>query len=65
MDIQPFTIDNEADAKDYLSDLLRKPEFQSMSVVEARCAKLVRDPLIKAYFLNQGAEMLAELKAAS
>ena len=62
VDPQPFTIDNLSEANAYLADLLQKPEFQSMSVVEARCAALIRDPVVRAYFLAQAAEMLDEIK---
>ncbi|WP_020094949.1 hypothetical protein [Methylobacterium sp. 285MFTsu5.1] len=62
MDPEPLTIDNEAEAKQYLTDLLRHRDFQSMDVIESRCAKLVPNPTVKAYFLAEGAKMLAKLK---
>lgn len=62
MIVQPYTIDNEAEAKAYLTDLLKHPENQSMDVVGQRCATLVKDPVIKTYFLAKGAELLADLK---
>ena len=62
MDVQPYTIDNEAEAKTYLIALLGKPEFQSMDVIKQRSAALIMDPAIKAYFLTTGAEMLDGLR---
>lgn len=54
VEIQPFTIDSEDEAKAYLTDLLADPRYQSMSVVEARCAKMVRDPAIREFFRISG-----------
>ena len=65
MEVQPFTIDNESEANAYLSDLLKHPENQTMNIVEQRCAALIKDPAIKAYFLAAGANMLAEIKGRS
>lgn len=63
MDPQPYTIDTEAEAQTYLADLLKNPKNRSMSEVARHCALRVRDPKIKAFFLTEGAAMLAEMKA--
>ena len=62
MSIEPFTIDSEAEARAYLIDLLLEPEFQTMATIEARAAKFVPDPAVRAYFLAEGARMLATIK---
>ena len=65
MTIEPFVIDTEADAKAYLTDLLRDPKNRSMAVVEAHSARLIKDPAIKTYFMITAAEMLASRKGES
>lgn len=58
--IETYQIDTEAEAKAYLTDLLDDPRNQSRSVVEARCAKMVKDPAVRQFFLAEGERMLAE-----
>lgn len=65
MEITPFTIDNETEADAYLTDLLKRPEFQYMDVIAQRCDRLVKNPMIRAYFLTTGAQMLADMKGRS
>lgn len=65
MEVQPVTLDNGSEADAYLTDLLKKPEFQSMDVIEQRGAALIKDPAVKTYFLSKGAAMLADLKGRS
>ncbi|MEE7502802.1 hypothetical protein MMR14E_05205 [Methylobacterium mesophilicum] len=62
MDPQPFTIGTEAEAQAYLVDLLKNPKNRSMSEIARHCALRVRNPKIKAYFLTEGANMLAEMR---
>jgi hypothetical protein len=62
MTVEPYTIDSEDEARTYLTDLLKHPDYQSQHVIEARCAKLVKEPAIRAFFLAEGARMLAEVK---
>ena len=62
MDPQPFTIDTEAKARTYLADLLKNPKNRFMSEIAKHCAQQ-RDPKIKAFFLTEGANMLADMKA--
>ncbi|QEE42959.1 hypothetical protein FV241_12690 [Methylobacterium sp. WL2] len=62
MDPQPYTIDDQADANDYLTDLLQHLGNRSTDVIERHCALRVKDPAIKEYFLATGAKMLAGLK---
>lgn len=63
MDPQRFAIDTEAEAETYLADLLKNPRNRSMSEIARHCAMRVRNPKIKAFFLTEGAKMLAEMKA--
>lgn len=64
MDPQPFTIETEAEAEaqTYLADLLRNPKNRSISEIARHCALRIRDQKIKAFFLTEGATMLAEMK---
>jgi len=62
VDPQPFTIETEAEAQTYLADLLRNPKNRSMSEIARHCALRIRDQKIKAFFLTEGATMLAEMK---
>lgn len=62
MDPQSFTIETEAEAQTYLADLLRNPKNRSMSEIARHCALRIRDQKIKAFFLTEGATMLAEMK---
>ncbi|WCS27748.1 hypothetical protein LOK46_13290 [Methylobacterium sp. NMS14P] len=62
MNPQPVTIETEADAQTYLADLLKNPKNRSMSEIARHCALRVRAPKIKAFFLTEGATMLAEMK---
>jgi hypothetical protein len=43
MKVEPFTIDSEAEADDYLNDLLKHPEYRSMDEVTMRAHKYIRD----------------------
>lgn len=63
MDTQRLTIDTEAEAQTYLADLLKNPKNRFMSEIARHCALRVRNPKIKAFFLTEGATMLAEMKA--
>lgn len=63
MDPQPFTLDTEAEAQTYLTDLLKHPKNRYMSEIARHCALRVRASKIKAFFLTEGAKMLAEMKA--
>lgn len=62
MSVEPYNIDTEDEARAFLADLLKHPENQSQHEIEARC-KLVKDPAIRAFFLAEGAKMLAEIKS--
>lgn len=65
MNVQTHTLDTEDEARTFLADLLKHPDYQSQEVIEARCAKMVKDPAIRAYFLAEGAKMLAAIKSRS
>jgi hypothetical protein len=57
--IQSFMIENETYADDYLTDLLKNPEYRSMDVVRARAAEYIKDPRVKNYFIDKAKELLA------
>jgi hypothetical protein len=52
-------IENETYADDYLTDLLKNPEYRSMDVVRARAAEYIKDPRVKNYFIDKAKELLA------
>ncbi|MGU3661635.1 hypothetical protein [Methylobacterium fujisawaense] len=61
MSIEPHTIDTEDEARAYLTDLMKDSNCQSQQAIEARCsAELVPNPAIRAFFLAEGAKMLAD-----
>jgi hypothetical protein len=57
-EISPFTIDYESEADYYLKDLLSKPEYRSMDEVLIRAQKLIKNPRVKAYFIDKAKEIL-------
>lgn len=52
-------IENETYADAYLTDLLKRPEFRSMAVVEERAEKYISDPQLKTYFISKAKAALA------
>lgn len=56
--IEPFTIDSEAEADDYLHDLLAKDEYRSMDEVASRAQRYIRDNNIRNYFITKAKEIL-------
>ena len=59
--IQSYMIENETDADEYLTDLLKKPEYRSMDVVQTRAAKYIKDARVKNYFINKANEYFENL----
>lgn len=62
MTIEPFMIETEAEARDYLADLLKHSDNRSIAVIEAHGTRLTKNPAMKALFTSIGADMLAETK---
>jgi transcriptional regulator with XRE-family HTH domain len=58
MKVETFKIESEAEADDYLKDLLEKDEYRSMNVVEVRAQELIKDEHLKNYFINKAKEIL-------
>ena len=56
--IEPFAIESELEADDYLRDLLANPDYRSMDEVRRRAEKLVKNEPLKNYFINRGQELL-------
>jgi hypothetical protein len=56
--IEPFVIESEAEADDYLRDLLKKHEYRSMNEVYMRAQKYTKDEHLKLYFINKAKEIL-------
>lgn len=56
--IQSLAIENEIYADEYLTDLLKNPDYRSMDVVRARAAKYCKDERVKNYFIKRAKEML-------
>jgi hypothetical protein len=58
--IEPFQLENEAEADDYLKDLFKNPQFQSLDEVRVRAQKYIRSDHLKNYFINKASEHLKE-----
>ncbi len=58
MIVEPFIIENESEADNYLKDLLAKPEYRSMDKVTIRAQKYIKDEHLKNYFSNKAKEIL-------
>ena len=58
MKIETFKIESEAEANDYLRDLLARPEYRSMAEIEHRAHTVVSGDDLKKYFVAKGAEIL-------
>ena len=58
MSVEPFIIENESEADDYLRGLLEKHEYRSMDEVNMRAQKYIKDEHLKTYFINRAKEIL-------
>lgn len=58
MIVESFVIETEAEADDYLGDVLKHDEYRSMNEIEARAHSYIKDARIKDYFLSKAREML-------
>ena len=56
--IEPFQIESESEADDYLKSLLEKPEYRSIDEVKMRAQKYVGDINLKKYFIDKATEIL-------
>ena len=56
--VEPFAIENELEADDYLRDLLEKPECRSMDEVHRRAQKYIKNDHLKNYFINKAKALL-------
>lgn len=59
MKVEPFIIESEAEADNYLNDLLEELALRSMDEVYLRAHKLIRDENLKQYFINKAKGILA------
>ena len=57
MIVEPFIIESESEADDYLRDLLEKHEYRSMNEVKMRAQKYIKDAHLKHYFINKAKEI--------
>jgi hypothetical protein len=57
--VTSFKIESEDEADEYLTDLLKTPQYRSMGEVEARAAKYIKDARLKNYFVTKAKELLA------
>jgi len=57
--IEPFTIETEAEADQYLRDLLDKPQYRSMEEVERRAERYIRDESLSRYFIDKAREVIS------
>jgi hypothetical protein len=56
--IEPFAIENETYADDYLTDLLANPDYRSMDEVRRRAQKYIKNDHLRDYFVNKAQELL-------
>lgn len=59
MIVEPFRIESESEADDYLKDLLAKPEYRSMNEVNSRAHQYITDEGLRIYFIDKAKEILA------
>jgi hypothetical protein len=59
---QPFTIEDELAADEYLTALLEKPEYRSMDEVHQRAAAYIKDERVKKYFIDKAKKYLESLR---
>lgn len=58
MMVEPFMIENETDADEYVRALLEKHEYRSMNEVNMRAQRYINDERLKTYFINKANEIL-------
>jgi hypothetical protein len=58
MSVEPFMIESESEADDFLRDLLSKDQYRSMDEVRIRAQKYIKDVNIKNYFIDKAKELL-------
>jgi hypothetical protein len=58
MAAEPFKIENESEADDYLKELFERPEYRSMDEAHRRAQELIEDPRLKIYFIDEARERL-------
>jgi hypothetical protein len=56
--VEPFKIENESEADDYLKALFETPKYRSMDEAHRRARDLIEDPRLKSYFINEARERL-------
>jgi hypothetical protein len=56
--VEPFSLDNEIDADEYLQALLERPEFRNMDEVRRRARQLIKIDHLKNHFISKAAELL-------
>jgi hypothetical protein len=63
MAIEPFKIENESAADEYLTALFVPDKYRSIDEVNLRAQKYISNERVRAYFVNNAKEMLAQAKA--
>ena len=58
MSVEPFMIESESEADDFLRDLLSKDQYRSMDEVRIRAQKYINDVNLKNYFIDKAKELL-------
>lgn len=58
MNVEPFRIDNETEADEYLKDLLATPQYRSMDEVKIRAQTYITDAQLKKYFTDKAKDIL-------
>ena len=58
MTVEPFKIENETEADEYLKDLLATPQYRSMNEVQIRAQTYITDAQLKKYFIDKARDIL-------
>lgn len=56
--IEPFKIENESEADDYLRDLFAINEYRSISEVKSRAIEFIEDENLRKYFIRKAQAIL-------
>jgi hypothetical protein len=56
--VEPFKIENETEADEYLKDLLATPQYRSMNEVQIRAQNHITDAQLNKYFIDKAKDIL-------
>ncbi|MEH2546812.1 hypothetical protein V1283_003457 [Bradyrhizobium sp. AZCC 2262] len=56
--IEPFSLDHESEADDYLGALPEQPKYRNIREVEKRAKALIRDDRLRERFITKGTQAI-------